>query len=162
MVALTGGRGAAFAAGPGFDRLGPPPFREASNREPVEAVKTLLAAGANPNVKAPDGSTPLHQAVTARQVPLVRALVAAGAKLDAVNKDNLTPLQVAEKPEPPPPAGNNTDSRTYRPKRDSREDVIAALRELMGLGPDDPTPQPPPPPPGTEKKADEKAEEDSQ
>jgi ankyrin repeat protein len=34
FVAINGGRGAAFAAGPGFDRLGPPPFREASNREP--------------------------------------------------------------------------------------------------------------------------------
>jgi hypothetical protein len=75
-----------------------------------------------------------------------RALVAAGARLDAVNKDNLTPLQLAEKPEPPPPPGNNTDSRTYRAPRDSREDVIAALRELMGLGPDDPTPVPPAPP----------------
>ncbi len=73
----------------------------------------LLAAGANPNVKTPDGSTPLHQAVTARQVPIVRALVAAGAKLDAVNKDNLTPLLLAEKPEPPPPPGNNTDSRVF-------------------------------------------------
>ena len=29
MVAMNGGRGAAFAAGPGFDRLGAPPFREA-------------------------------------------------------------------------------------------------------------------------------------
>lgn len=151
MVAMTGGRGAAFAAGPGFDRLGPPPFREASNREPLDAVRTLLAAGADPNVKAPDGSTPLHQAVTARQVAIVRALVAAGARLDAVNKDNMTPLLLAEKPEPPPPAGNNTDSRAYRPKRDSREDVIAALRELMGLGPDDPAPQPPPLPPEAEK-----------
>jgi ankyrin repeat protein len=162
MVAMTGGRGAAFAAGPGFERLGPPPFREASNREPVDAVKTLLAAGANPNVKAPDGSTPLHQAVAARQVPIIRALVESGAKLDAVNKDNLTPLQVAEKPEPPPPAGNNTDSRAYRPKRDSREDVIAALRELMGLGADDPTPVPPPAPPDTEKKADDTPAEESQ
>jgi uncharacterized protein len=162
MVAMTGGRGAAFAAGPGFERLGPPPFREPANREPVEAIKTLLAAGANPNVKAPDGSTPLHQAVTARQVPIIRALVAAGAKLDAVNKDNLTPLQVAEKPEPPPPAGNNSDSRVYRPKRDSREDVIAALRELMGLGPNDPTPVPPPAPPDAEKKADETPAEESQ
>jgi ankyrin repeat protein len=146
MVAINGGRGAAFAAGPGFERLGPPPFREESNRAPVDAVKTLLAAGADPNVKAPDGSTPLHQAVQARQIPIIRALVASGAKLDAVNKDNLTPLQVAEKPEPPPPPGNNTDSRTYRPKRDTREDVIAAVRELMGLGPDDPTPVPPPAP----------------
>jgi ankyrin repeat protein len=155
MMSLNGGRGAAFAAGPGFERLGPPPFRETSNREPAEAIKVLLAAGANPNVKGPDGSTPLHQAVSARQVPIIRELVAAGAKLDAVNKDNLTPLQLAEKPEPPPPPGNNTDSRAYRPKRNTREEVIAAVRELMGLGPNDPTPQPPPAPPDA-KKADEK------
>ena len=154
LASINGGRGAAFAAGPGFERLGPPPFREASNREPVEAIKVLLAAGANPNVKAPDGSTPLHQAVTARQVPIIRELVGAGAKLDAVNKDNLTPLQLAEKPEPPPPPGNNTDSRAYRPKRNTREEVIAAVRELMKLGPDDPTPVPPPV--ADEKKAEEK------
>jgi hypothetical protein len=154
LASINGGRGAAFAAGPGFERLGPPPFREASNREPVEAIKVLLAAGANPNVKAPDGSTPLHQAVTARQVPIIRELVGAGAKLDAVNKDNLTPLQLAEKPEPPPPPGNNTDSRAYRPKRNTREEVIAAVRELMGLGPNDPTPVPPPA--AEEKKETEK------
>jgi uncharacterized protein len=144
LASINGGRGAAFAAGPGFERLGPPPFREASNREPVEAIKVLLAAGANANVKAPDGSTPLHQAVAARQVPIIRELVAAGARLDAVNKDNLTPLQLAEKPEPPPPPGNNTDSRVYRPKRNTREEVITAVRELMKLGPNDPTPVPPP------------------
>ena len=50
-----------------------------------------------------------------------------------MNKDNLTPLLLAEKPEPPPPPGNNTDSRTYRPKRNTRDEVIAALREAMGL-----------------------------
>jgi hypothetical protein len=158
MMAMTGGRGAAFAAGPGFERLGPPPFREPSNRQPADAVQVLLAAGANPNVKAPDGSTPLHQAVQARQVAIVRSLVAAGAKLEATNKDNLTPLQLAEKPEPPPPPGNNTDARAFRPSRDSREAVIAVLRELMGLGPDDPTPVPPPvAKPASEDAADAKA-----
>lgn len=151
MLAMVGGRGAPFAAGPGFERLDAPPFREPANRTPVDAVKTLLAAGANPNAKAPDGSTPLHQAVTARQVDIIRALVAAGARLDAVNQDNLTPLQLAEKPEPPPPPGNNSDARTWKPKRDSREDVIAAVRTLMGLGPNDPTPQPPPAPPAADE-----------
>ncbi len=144
MVAMTGGRGAAFAAGPGFERLGAPPFREAANREPLDAVKVLLAAGADPNKRPPDGSTPLHMAVQARQVPIIRELVAAGAQLDAVNKDNLTPLQLAERPEPPRPPGNNTDPNVYRRRQDTREDVIAAVRELMGLGPDDPTPVPPP------------------
>jgi uncharacterized protein len=146
MVAMNGGRGAPFAAGPGFERLGPPPFREASNRQAADAVKVLLDAGANPNVATPDGSTALHQAVQARQVPIIRSLVAAGAKLDAVNKDNLTPLLLAEKPEPPPPPGNNTDSRAWRPARNSREEVIAAVRELMNLGPNDPAPVPPPKP----------------
>ena len=157
MMAMTGGRGAPFAAGPGFDRLGPPPFREPSNREPADAIRVLLDAGADPNVKAPDGSTPLHQAVTARQVPIIRALVAAGAKLDAVNKDNLTPLLLAEKPDPPPPPGNNTDSRVWRPKRNTRDEVIAALRELMGLRPDEPAPAPPPADPNA--KPDEKTTE---
>ena len=79
MVAMVGGRGAAIAGGPGFDRIGPPPFRETSNRDPLEALKVLLAAGANPNAKAPDGSTPLHQAVQARQVAIIRTLAEAGA-----------------------------------------------------------------------------------
>jgi ankyrin repeat protein len=156
MQAMVGGRGASFAAGPGFGRLGPPPFREASNREPLDAVKLLLSAGADPNAKGPDGSFPLHQAVQARQVEIIRSLVAAGAKLDAVNKDNLTPLLLAEKPEPPPPPGNNNDPDTYKPKRDSREEVIAALRDLMKLGPNDPAPVPPPLP-KDDKKSDEKS-----
>jgi ankyrin repeat protein len=160
MMALNGGRGAAFGGGPGFDRLGPPPFREAANREPLEAIRVLLAAGADPNAKDPAGASLLHQAVTARQVAIIRELVAKGAKLDAVNKDNLTPLLLAEKPDPPPPPGNNNDPNTYRRKRDSREDVVAALRELMKLGPNDPAPQPPPLSPEQQKKNAEKKTDD--
>jgi ankyrin repeat protein len=163
MMAMVGGRGAPFAGGPGFERLVAPPFREPSNRDPLEAAKVLLAAGADPNVKATDGSTPLHQMVQARQVGIIRELVKYGAKLDAVNKDNLTPLLLAEKPEPPPPPGNNTDSTAYRPKRDSREAVIAALREVMGLGPNDPAPVPPPlPKEEKDKKDGEKKDEEAQ
>jgi hypothetical protein len=133
MMALVGGRGAAFGGGPGFNRTGPPPFREAADRDPLTAVKTLLAAGADPNAKAPDGSTPLHQAVTARQVPIIRALVAGGARLDAVNKDNLTPLQLAEKPDAGPGNATQMDQDAYQPPRNTKEEVVAALRQLMGL-----------------------------
>jgi ankyrin repeat protein len=159
MMAMVGGRGAPFGGGPGFNRTGPPPFREAADRAPVEAVKTLLAAGADPNVKAPDGSTPLHQAVQARQVAIIRALVGAGAKLDSVNKDNLTPLLLAEKPESNG-RGNAAvmDQDAYRPPQNTKQEVIAALRELMKLGPDDPAPVPPPLP-EPEKKEEKKAEE---
>lgn len=153
MMAMVGGRGAAFAAGPGFDRLAAPPFREASNRDPGDALKVLLDAGADPNAKAPDGESLLHQAVTARRTDMIRALAAAGAKFDAVNKENLTPLLLAEKPEPPPPPGNNSDARAWKPRRDSREDVIAAVRQMMGLGANEPAPVPPPLP--EEPKKDE-------
>jgi ankyrin repeat protein len=158
MMTLVGGRGAAFAAGPGFDRIGAPPFREPGTREPVEALKVLLAAGADANAKSPDGSSLLHQAVTARRTDAIRLLVAAGAKLDAVNKDNLTPLLLAEKPDPPVTAAQmQQDPGVWRPRRDKREDVIATLRELMKLGPDDPAPQPPPLP---DKDKDKKGDKD--
>jgi len=87
-------------------------------------------------------------------------LVDAGAKLDATNKDNLTPLLLAEKPEPPPPPGNNNDPDTFQPKRDTREAVIAALRELMKLGPDDPAPVPPAK--ADDKKGDKKKADDDE
>ncbi|MEO8099028.1 MAG: ankyrin repeat domain-containing protein [Acidobacteriota bacterium] len=163
MVAMRGGQGASFAAGPGFGRLVAPPFREPGSRDPVEAVKLLLAAGADPNTKMSDGSTPIHQAVQAQQVGLIRTLVAAGGSLEAVNKDKLTPLGAAEKLKntpPPPPTVN--DEEAYRPKRDSREDVVVALRELMHLGPNDPVPAPPPALAEAGKSADQEKKNNSE
>src|ERR1700689_5291526 len=161
MAALKGGLGASFAAGPGFERMVAPPFREPGSRDPLEALNLLLAAGADPNAKSPDGSTPLHQAVEEQQVALIRALVAGGAKLDAVNKDNLTPLLLAEKPKKPNPLDMG-DLDVYKPKHNSKEEVVAALRELMHLGPNDPAPQPPPLPAKDDKKvSDDKEKKDS-
>jgi len=157
MAAIKGGQGAPIAGGPGFTRIGPPVFREPGSRDPIEAIQLLLAAGANPNVKAADGSTPLHQAVQEEHVGMIRALAAAGGKLDAVNKDNLTPLLLAEAPKKPNPADMG-DLDVYKPKRNSKEEVVAALRELMHLGPNDPAPQPPPLP----KEADKKAADDKE
>jgi ankyrin repeat protein len=155
MAAIKGGMGAPFAAGPGINRMGPPPFRELGDREPIDAVNLLLALGADPNAKAPDGSTPLHQAVQEQQVPIIRALAAAGAKLDAVNKDNQTPLILAEAPKKPNP-NEMMDLDAYHRKQNSKAEVIAALRELMHLGPNDPAPQPPPLPAADKKGSDDK------
>lgn len=151
MVAIKGGQGAPIAGGPGFTRIGPPQFREPGNRDPLVAVDLLLAAGANPNAKAGDGSMPLHQAVQEKHVGMIRALAASGGKLDAVNKDNLTPLLLAEAPDKPD-RSDMGDLDVYKPKRDSKEEVIAALRQLMHLGPNDPAPKPPPLPAAAEKK----------
>ncbi len=161
MAAIKGGQGAPIAGGPGFTRIGPPSFREPGSRDPLEALNLLLAAGADANAKAADGSTPLHQAVQEEHVGMIRALAAAGGKLDAVNKDNLTPLLLAEAPKKPNPADMG-DLDVYKPKRDSKEEVIAALRELMHLGPNDPAPQPPPlPAPADKKASDDKGKKDS-
>jgi len=66
-------------------------------------------------------------------VPIIRALVAGGARLDAKNKDDLTPLQLAEKPPAGPGNATQMDQDAYQPPRNTREEVIAALRELMGV-----------------------------
>jgi len=52
----------------------------------------------------------------------------------------------------------------YKPKRNSKEEVVAALRELMHLGPNDPAPQPPPLPAKDDKKAtdDKKVTDDKE
>jgi hypothetical protein len=67
----------------------------------------------------------------------------------------LTPLLLAEKPKKPNPADMG-DLDVYKPKHNSKEEVVAALRELMHLGPNDPAPQPPPLPPPADKKSDDK------
>ncbi|NOT45277.1 MAG: hypothetical protein HOP14_11805 [Acidobacteria bacterium] len=138
-VAMRGGRGAPLAAGPGFTRIGPPPFREASNRSTVDAVKVLLEAGADPNAWGPEQGTPLHQAVENRaELDIIRALVAAGADLNYPNVEGLTPLQLAEKPAPARgrgaavAAGDPDQPADTRPTKDQ---IAALLRELSGLPP---------------------------
>jgi ankyrin repeat protein len=139
FVAAVGGRGAPLAAGPGFTRLGPPPFREPANRTPADAVKVLLEAGADPNSWEPTlGATPLHVAAQNRwDLDTIRHLVAHGADLNYPNREGLTPLQVAERPEPRrEDAGQAPDGP--KDTRPSKAEIAALLRELMGLPPASP------------------------
>ena len=134
MVALTGGKGVGMAGGPGDIREGTePPFREVSNRNPVDAVKVLIQAGADVNAKSDEGDTALHLAAFDGKLQLVRALAAGGANLDAKDAAGLTALQVVEKQPARPPrmlVGGATDFDEHaQPK-----DVAALLRELKQGG----------------------------
>jgi hypothetical protein len=130
MVAMNGGKGVGMAGGPGDIREGTePPFREVSNRSPVDAVTLLLAAGADPDAKTPDGDSALHLAAFAGKLEIVRALVEGGANIDLTDGAGKTALQVVseQKPRPPrPTAGALVDTD----KIAQPAEVAALLREL--------------------------------
>jgi len=132
MVAMDGGKGVGMAGGPGDIREGiAPSFREVSNREPVDAVKLLLEAGADPDAKTPAGDSALHLAAFAGKLAIVRALVEGGADINLKDGAGKTALEVvsAQAPRPPPPtAGALVDGD--RPAQPA--EVAALLRELAG------------------------------
>ncbi len=134
MVAMDGGKGVGMAGGPGDIREGTePPWREVSNRSPVEAVKLLLEAGADPDAKTAAGDSALHLAAFAGKLAIVRALAEGGADLNLSDGAGKTALQVVseQKPRPPPPtAGALVDSD--RPAQPA--EVAALLRELASAG----------------------------
>ncbi len=97
IAAINGGKGVRLSAGPGYEREGPPPYREPSNREPADAVQLLLDAGADPDSAMPeDKAFALHEAVRTRNLDTIGALIDAGATLDSKDEDGLTALHVAE------------------------------------------------------------------
>jgi ankyrin repeat protein len=104
MVAMDGGKGVGMAGGPGDIREGiAPPFREVSNRNPADAVKVLLEAGADPDAKTPDGDTALHLAAFAGKMEIVRTLVAGGADMSVKDAAGKTALEVVSEQKPRPP-----------------------------------------------------------
>jgi ankyrin repeat protein len=137
MVVMTGGRGPAMTGGPAYIRDGAAPYREPGSRKPEDALAVLLAAGANPNAKGPDGATLLHQAARLGNLEMIRALAVAKVDFTQKNTDGLTALDIAEGKEPAgaaargggPPAGPRRGGRGAA----SPQEVAVLLRELMGL-----------------------------
>jgi ankyrin repeat protein len=140
MVAMTGGRGPAMTGGPAYIRDGAAPYREPGSRKPEDALAVLLASGANPNAKGPDGATLLHQAARIGNLEMIRALANAKVDFSQKNADGFTALDVAEGKQPSgagargagPPGGPRGRGRGA-----SSQEVAKLLRELMGLPPGD-------------------------
>ena len=132
MVAMDGGKGVGMAGGPGDIREGrPPPFREEANRNPADAVRLLLAAGANPDAVTPDkGESALHIAARDGKLDIIEILAEAGATLDLENADGETALEIVEKmpPREPPPL---TGAQAGTPQGAQPAEVAELLRELM-------------------------------
>jgi ankyrin repeat protein len=136
MVAMNGGRGVGMSGGPGDVRDGAPaPFREVSNREPVDAMRLLLEAGADPDAVTPEGGdSALHMAAKDGLSEIVALLAEHGATLDLKNSEGKTALDIVEAQEPredQPTAGALVDRRV----RAQPAEIAAQLRELMGMAP---------------------------
>jgi ankyrin repeat protein len=87
-----------FAAGLGWRDGSPaaPSYDQGTPEDAVEAIKLLLASGADVNATNDNGDTALHIAVTGRgSEAIVRCLVESGANLKAPNKRGQTPLAAA-------------------------------------------------------------------
>jgi uncharacterized protein len=133
MVAMNGGKGVGMAGGPGDIREGrDPPFREAANREPLDAVRVLLEAGANPDAVTPDGDAALHFAAKDGKLEIIRALADAGATLDLANGKGETALEIVDKM-PPREAPPLTGALAGFEQGAQPAEVAALLRELMGV-----------------------------
>ena len=139
MVAMNGGRGPAMTGGPAYIRDGAAPFREPGSRKPEDAFALLLASGANPNAKGPDGSTLLHQAARTGNLEMIRVLASAKVDFDQKNNDGFTALDVAEGKQPAGGAGARGGVPPGGPRGRGRganqQEVAKVLRELMGLPP---------------------------
>lgn len=64
-----------------LSRAGRTPLHEAANGGHIDAVKALLANGANVEAKRTSGFTPLHDAIVKKQRDVAELLIAHGAKI---------------------------------------------------------------------------------
>lgn len=75
---------------------GDTPLKVAVVRQDVDAIRDLLAVGADPNVPGEDDYTPLHHAAGGESQEIVRLLLEHGASTSRVDIYGHTPLHYAD------------------------------------------------------------------
>jgi ankyrin repeat protein len=114
---------------------------------PLELIRRLIAAGANPNLqlklmppyrslrddRGADGllaigATPLLRAAKAGDIPAIKLLLAAGAKVDLPNVNGITPLMAA--------AGSGSSKIDTRGRYKTPEQAIESIDLLLAAGAD--------------------------
>ena len=107
-----------------YDGLQPP------HREPADAVKLLLDAGADPDALNPKGESALHLAAKDGKLDIIQLLADSGATLDLKNGEGFSALEVVDimPPREPPPL---TGAMAGMKQGAQPAEVAAFLRELM-------------------------------
>ena len=119
------------------DRTG----RGKTQKDAIETIALMLAAGVDVNATDTQGRTAVHGAALWGLTDVVRFLHKSGATLDVEDKRRFTPLEAALGMA----GGFGFDSKSSV----VREDTAKAIRELMGVAPDYvPPARPHPPAPG--------------
>ena len=72
-----------------------PPLHAAAAADDAPTITALLASGADPSTRDPDGATALHFAADAGAIAAIAALLTGGAPVDALDADAATPLHYA-------------------------------------------------------------------
>jgi ankyrin repeat protein len=117
-----------------FSGAGEGGFRHAGDRGSVATAELLRVAGADVNGRNKAGETPLHRAAQNGEISMIKWLAKNGATLDAKSAAGLTPLDIAMGKRPPAEPGARPEFGGG-PPRGPRPEVVAVLRELMGLPP---------------------------